>query len=58
MQTKIDDTEKSKVFQKGYLGFFKFCFFDPKNFKKITFFKKMITKSKIFKIFKKPEYML
>ena len=51
--------------------FLNFAFLTPKisknHFSKITnkksqtknhFFRKMITKSKIFKIFKKPEYML
>ena len=37
--------------------FLNFAFLTPK-IQKMTFFRKMITKSKIFKIFKKPEYML
>ena len=58
MQTKNGWYIEKQGLQNGYLGFLKFCFFDPKIFKKITFLRKMITKSKIFKIFKKPEYML
>ena len=58
MQTKNREYIEKQGLQNGYLGFFKFWFFDPKNVKKIIFFRKMIIKSKIFKIFKKPEYML
>ena len=44
MQTKRGQYIEKQGLQNGYLGFFKFCFFDPKNFKKITFFRKTITK--------------
>ena len=58
MQTKNVLYIEKQGLQNGYLGFFNFCFFDPKKLKQITFFRKVITKSKIFKKFKIPEYLL
>ena len=59
MQTKNVWYIEKQGLQNGYLGFFKFCFFLSQIFQKITCFRKIITKSKMFKIFKKKtEYML
>ena len=48
----MDDTRKGKVYKMAISDFWNFAFLTLK-IKKITFFRKMITKSTIFKIFKK-----
>ena len=40
MQTKNREYIEKQGLQNGYLGFFKFWFFDPKNFKKSFFLEK------------------
>ena len=58
MQTKLGYYIEKQGLQNGYLGFFKFCFFDPKNFKKSPFLEKWSQNSKLSKFSKKGEYML
>ena len=40
MQTKKGKCIEKQDLQTGYLGFFKFCFFDPKHLKKSLFLEK------------------
>ena len=50
-------TSKSKFYKMAISDFLNFAFLTPK-ISKIFFFRKIITKSKIFKNSKKTEYML
>ena len=58
MQAKNGWYIEKEGLQKGYLRCFKFCFFDQKNFKNHFFLEKWSQNQKVFKIFKKTEYML
>ena len=53
MQTKNELYIEKQGLQNGYLGFFKFCFFESKNFKKKSLLSKNDHKIQNFKKFKK-----
>ena len=53
---KVSEQKKLNYLQDGYVGFSKNFDFDPQNFKKQYFLRKVL-KFKIFKIFKKTYYM-
>ena len=59
IKTQMKNTKRRKMRSstRWLSRFFKILGFWPLTFRKIIFFWKMIPKSKIFKIFKKPEHM-
>ena len=60
MKTQMENTERRKMRSsiRWLSRFFRILGFWPLKFQKIDFFGKLSLKSKIFKIFKKPEHML